>query len=659
MNANPENEVTERVYISKISPSEIRDIITILNRQPFSYDFTMIGFDELMRPELIGVVERVTKELDPKIEVNFKKKDEESRGTFLDFLSIISFPEVIEEKLADRILEGEKEMSQKYIYFCLMNILELKQRVYLGKFLSEVEIPREFANNEEIKALTDQLSELQTIFKEEHQKLQELERREPERESNLRQIKTLENEKIQLRVKLSSFKKKIGKNEDFIGLLSSARQLRESQEKECELRDKIEEQTEQLSRLDSNILAAQQRLADAESDQMNGLTAEERLSELRSRSETQINELDSHKNKIETLKKKFEENQEKLNRVLPSKEELKKIEKQIDDLEVTLDQKKKESESTRDPRKEEKTMIFKQQALHVFQRKSELEKENEHLENETKKLESKLYEAEIKSKENMGNDNKMGYQQLAKEVERKLKIKNKMKGELSEIEQEINILRQSDAALKEEILQKFNSIADEFVSEEQNSEQIRELEDFTESELEDKLKETSSKLEKQRTEIKPLIEDHKTLKLKCSSLQDQLQAKRMAFEEHVSDLRETLYNLQAEYKNITESPYHRLIERDVLTEKNKILGLMTKMVSEDENEKNSVHCKINTEIEETQRILVDLNNEREELSKNQDGLLDTANSMNFLKKFLNAKLDLLNNRKDNKISNIMLNRLNS
>lgn len=81
----------------------------------------------------------------------------------------------------------------------------LQERVYLGFFLVDPQIPDEYLLEPQIQQLLGQYSELKDAFKTDHQELLELRKKCPDLEGIQSDIRKFEKEKELLKQRLSTF----------------------------------------------------------------------------------------------------------------------------------------------------------------------------------------------------------------------------------------------------------------------------------------------------------------------------------------------------------------------------------------------------------------------------------------------------------------------
>ena len=215
------------------------------------------------------MLEKILKTIDTKAEGLLSNDTEETRAQICDLLSILAFPDSNDEEFISALYNSDKHQIQRLIYYCLKNFEDLKERAYLGAFLTSIDVPGEFMMDDEMLRLDRELKELQMVFQQEHQELVQLKASVPQTQNLNKDIKQLEIEREQLKLRIAAFQQKAESGDAATTklikeLLNGTRMLRKEQEEENSLIDKLREQKYNLEYAENNYLSAQQRLLDAQ-----------------------------------------------------------------------------------------------------------------------------------------------------------------------------------------------------------------------------------------------------------------------------------------------------------------------------------------------------------------------------------------------------------
>ena len=143
-------------------------VVDRLNSAPFNKGFTtMSEFDGKSSLDLLEILCEVLITIDPEQEP-LKRDDTEGRiQRILSFLRMMKF--VTEEQfehVKDLMMQGDKEMLQTVLHWCLQRFEHLQKRAYLAKYLSPEVVAPEFMNEDLIVDLQQTLKDRQNEFKE-------------------------------------------------------------------------------------------------------------------------------------------------------------------------------------------------------------------------------------------------------------------------------------------------------------------------------------------------------------------------------------------------------------------------------------------------------------------------------------------------------------
>jgi uncharacterized protein Yka (UPF0111/DUF47 family) len=132
-----------------------------------------------------------------------------------------------------------------------------------------MDIPNEFLMDEEMRGLQAEFQELQEVFQQEHQELALLKMKAPKNKDVQKEIKQLEAERDQLKVRIGLFQQKAETKDPVASaqmkeLLTATRLLRKEQEEENLLLDKLRAQKGSLEQTEKLLLMTKQRLCDTQ-----------------------------------------------------------------------------------------------------------------------------------------------------------------------------------------------------------------------------------------------------------------------------------------------------------------------------------------------------------------------------------------------------------
>lgn len=111
------------------------------------------------------LVFKIFKFLDQDVNINAKQtQPQEIIFQVTEFLKILSYETEFTQDWENGLLNGDRKVIYPIYYFLLKNLIPLKKRAYLAKFLVPLDIPEEFAGDPELKKLNEQMKEVQAEF---------------------------------------------------------------------------------------------------------------------------------------------------------------------------------------------------------------------------------------------------------------------------------------------------------------------------------------------------------------------------------------------------------------------------------------------------------------------------------------------------------------
>ena len=666
-----QNISAPKSYVFKVGTNDLRDIISILNRKPFDENFTMVTFDELSGKDRLLLLQRIFKKINPDSEINFEENNEDNKALLTDTLSIYSFPDMDENSFVESIFKGEKIQIDRLIYFCLMNFQDLQERAYLGNFLAPIDIPAEYLMDDEMKNLQMSLLEYQNIFKEEHQKLATVKAQIPKSKEYAQKISQLENEKDQLKIRINSFQERIdlkdaNKVAQMKELIQAAKLLRLEQEEEMNLMEKYREQRENLEISENKLLQAKQKLLDTEKLYGQSTTALEMLNLERQKNETLKKEISDKQFELKEKLKIFSQNEAILSEPIPSKEVIAKTEAQIASLSNLIADKEKQLIAQADPTKEEKLSIFRQQVKFIERKKEEIILEEQKLEKQRGINEALIIEKtkELEKLKGPNYYNKSDFDKFQEDIEQKTISQQKKQAELADIEREITILKQTEDILKLKLCESYKEVKkyeqkhglgglavsqQDFEELPLYKDQYEHLKDKSNSELTNILEEVKTKVESEKEKLKPMVEEHKNLKLKVKELDDQYIKVKGEYDKETGHLTEKYMQLEEDYKEKSSAAYKLKLNCDIFFEKTRALTKMNELLEHEEKCQNGLSKfndtfktyadKLTYELSQNEEKLKLLKKQRDNIKDNSIEISEKHKSLDNLHLILTEKLN--------------------
>lgn len=603
-----ENEIFEdysKKYKVTITTQEIKEIITFLNNEPFDENFTMLSFDEISSKDLKVLFQKVLKKLDLKIDIPLFENNEENQVKLTDLFEILNFPASLIPEIVKKIYAEDKAQICSVIYYLLNNFKNLQKRAYLGYYLAKIQIPEEFLVDSEIKLLYGEYQTLVDNFIEEHESLSKLKNDSCNFDFLKVNLGQLEKEREALKTKLKFFESKSPKTKEFQDLLAAISSLRKSQEEDIRISDDIIMQRKALEKSEENIFFTTQKFSDATRDFGGDISGQDILlrlqNEVNNLFESRANldfEYDEKNDQVKT-------NEQKLSEPLPSPDLQNKQEAKLAALNTLVNDLDVRVNSSYDPEKEEKLLIFRQQVDIVQRKKEELIEENKMLLGEKIKKDQ-FYEKKIKeqTKESQHfSQNDLGKIQALLTV--KLNNQRKNENENNDINFEIDILKKT----AQNISGIFPGITEE---KDEKAVFLNKLKDESQERLLEVSGQFSSNLSLLRSKIKPLIEEHKRLKNQIKELEDQKNNLKLDFDSKVNDIKNENKEKNSQmYKSISQ--LNKLVSQmQLYIEKGDVFDLITKMLKKEESN-GGLKNKIKKELENNDEKINILKIQRERI----------------------------------------------
>jgi intraflagellar transport protein 81 len=387
-----DEEYYETKFKFNVGTEELREIIGWLNRKPFDNNFTLVSFDELGSTELLELVNSIFGKLDKKHDVKIKDEGpEKTLERFVEFLRILDYPGRFDEEVVKKFMGGDKKVLHPIIYFCLANFEHLIKRAYLGKFLVPILVPEEYLADEEIKKSQADYFSLIGEFKENH-KVYEDKSKSSNPATLKKDIQTLEHEKELLSSKIKDFQQKYEGKSDFQAILKEITLMRKEQEEEGNLADKLRQQRRMLEKCDEDLLYARQKQLEARRAVGDDSSAEEMLFALRQDVARTKNKIAEIQFEVKEKRKKMAENEARLYEPLPPMEQIEAMKNKVSNLRNAVADLSRKIEQGKNPEKEDKLFIQKQQEQMVKNQRDKVEAEMKRLENEKGDVEDKIRE---------------------------------------------------------------------------------------------------------------------------------------------------------------------------------------------------------------------------------------------------------------------------
>lgn len=351
----------------------------------------------------------------------------------------------------------------------LQRVPQLQKRAYLARFLLSIEIPQQFLFDSAVGDVYRQYKELQAEFRETHKTVDRLRNNTLAPNELKREIGQLEEERTQLKDKISSLQRKTDAQAGFADLLAVTSALRREQEEETKLHERMQDQMANLRACERRYGEASRRLMElraASGDGGPGGGGGPSAEELLARLETEVREnrelctrrlpgeIATRKAKLGSMQELLMEPAKTESDVRAMQDEVRSAQRHIAGLEAQI------SEAQR-KQGDDKLAIFRQQSALISKKLQQKMGQLEALQEEGKVARSAVEETEGKLR-TMAGPRHMGRQEFknyANQLRQKTTHYKRLKQELADIRAETVVLHRTEAILKSrsENLQEFLS----------------------------------------------------------------------------------------------------------------------------------------------------------------------------------------------------------
>ena len=578
--------------------NQIREIVNILINDPFDDNLTLFSFDELSKKSLRDILFKILEVIEPEFTASWREtlSVEDQAARITEVMSLVDYP-AYHDQIGESLMDGEESSEIKVVmYYLLTNRETCSRRAYLGKFLVGVPVPEEFLMDKEIQGLETELKELMDYFKEEHEELSKRDNEQGKLQAQKEEIRQLEREKEQLIIRLKTYQHAGTQTREFLEILRATSELRQVQEEEARLTEKLFAEQKLLENYETDLLMAQQKVATLEDKIGVDVSAEDLL--FRARNEEKmlkglVEELDRELGDKES---RGRENEKKLETKVPDEGELQemkgvalKLRALLEDLDLRL-------ERAVDEEKEERLEIFRRQVEVVEKKKEDLEEEIRESREGTVGVESRVHRLKQELKERGMAQEEMELDDLKtfqERLQRKLGERNAKQEEISYLQRELSVLETTKGVLDREH-QESTEVVREFEEKfgvQGFSEMEAKIEDLTRQkgqidqvkgksleELSLIVQNMSKKIAEKQGELQPLVDQQKAVKQEIRSLEGEYSTKKEGYWKQIGGLKD---EYEALVKTVTEKRnevFEKEIQREQLIEKAKVLQLYSDLM---------------------------------------------------------------------------------
>lgn len=363
---------------------------------------------------------------------------------------------------------------------------------------------------------------------------------------------------------------------------------------------------------------------------------------------------------LQDKSEKIEGNERKLTEPIPPVDVVNRLEGKLIQLKAEVNNLENKIEAEKDPEKEDKLAIFRQQTAVVTSKREELEVMLKELQEERTTLELEIEDRKKEIEKVRGPNvfTNNDFEVFQENLNKKIANKKKKDEELKEFEEEYGILKRTEQILKTMYKESIKNVK----SYEQKYGMVgllnieNEIDDLTQKkgnadilkgktleELSAIVEQLKIKIDEKRDKLKPLVDEHKKLKQRIVVLEEDHRAKKHEFERVIRPLTKELEIIDSESKDKKNTAFEYEISISLYKEKKEVLGLIKGMLDKekaniDKGSSESYTENIKKEIETVEKEIQALKVKRDEAKNTANNLVEQTRFLNDLKYMLEEKL---------------------
>jgi len=513
----------------------------------------MTELDSKTSLELLDLMSEIVCAIDPEQGEIYNEPTDLRVRRIIQFLVVMKFniPEEQMEDFQNLLLDGDKEMLQTIMHWCLQRFEHLQKRAYLAKYLMPVEIPAEFLNEDLIAELSQRLKELQTDFKAVHKEASQHENSGAKPSELRSEIAQLEQERTQLQNKIQKMKKDMNVDESYFSdMLKATSALRREQENEVQTLERMREHRKNAQEADLRFADASKRLNEMKSTGIRNQSAEQILSKL----QVDVKELNDRRENVERITMERESHLDKLqswdNADRPTTEDdVRMKEDQVRDLEDEISTLQERLDAALE--RNTKLLMFRQASTMALKKYREREDEVEKLEEELRRLQRQIDEkdAELKAQgRGAGGSGKIVKRDLKKYgaiVREKIEKYKKMREDLAALRSELVVLQRTEQILKsrhrnlDEFLvelerqkgvEGYRDTQRQMIEMTEKAAEVDQLKGSTLEEISQMVEQISREFKNKQAQLQPLIQELKNVRQEYMDVESNYQERRINYD---------------------------------------------------------------------------------------------------------------------------------
>ena len=225
----------------------VAEIVSLLNKAPFSRDLSLVAFDEMSPYDLLCLLNSIFIHLDKRHKVDMRDESQAAMSSrMLEFVQIMKYPipggAARSQDFIQEVVMGQRRTVYPLLHYFLSKRPQLEKRAYLAPFLVPIEVPQQMMLDTTVNSVYQQYRNVQKEFSEIHRAYDSMRGSSMAPSELQREIKQLGAEREQLKDKIESMREKTKDMRGFAEIHGITAGLRKEQEEEARLEERRMEQ---------------------------------------------------------------------------------------------------------------------------------------------------------------------------------------------------------------------------------------------------------------------------------------------------------------------------------------------------------------------------------------------------------------------------------
>lgn len=332
----------------------MKELVAKLNEPPFNAKLTLVALHKKEPLELLQLVNDVFGEIDEQQRCDVRDEQQEAMAhRMLEFVMILNYRHTMEmSTFHERFLAADPDVIYPLLSWMLTCVPALQKRAFLARYLKNVDVPEEYFADDVVVSLFQQYKQRQAEFKDVHKTLERVKQETNDPRELETEIARLEGEHDQLKTKLSNLKQRVESDPDcnvaaFERIKEAVHLLRGEMNDQSSLLETLNEQKREYEKAKVRHTTAQRACRELELQDLHNRDPDEVLQQLRQTvaaahthvSDSLDKDIRARERQLRGLDKVLTSVPMSAGEVSALQTEIRGIEREVDELTVTLDRK--------------------------------------------------------------------------------------------------------------------------------------------------------------------------------------------------------------------------------------------------------------------------------------------------------------------------------